>query len=954
MALQLRDGGVGPDVSGGALEVRQHRGGQQSRGDTHRGPPLRVTNPERFAAFMAQCAAFNERKLEEEDARERARAAQTGERYRTRAERAAAAAEEQQQRRPDGDKASGEAGGVTCRFDAAEDYYLTIGVSSTASRKEIRRAYKRCALKWHPDKQSPDAAVEVLEAAEAAFKLLSRAAQILLDPVTRAAYDLARGGNSKSASGSGAASAAAPRSHAASKSRVQRIRIDLPLPLHSYMTGGCFAVAVPGDAGTSEDVRVDVQLGARAGDEIEVKGIVITLRDVPDPAFKRIGLKDLLCASPPLALPRAGDLFWAQTVCGPCSDASRSGFVCVSLLQPWLAGDATLPVIVPRLGLPDPKAPHFEPPGNLIVHLPLHPSGEQKTRRLLLAPQFSRLGAIVLAGSSAPTEKIASAVSALPLRSQGLKQRCVCIVLGGAGGHDASADEQRVRDSAAVACPGACCTLITAPLHMAHNSLAMLQDDWACLCALDPRLAPDVVIVALARQLVDFSDTNADPPHRLPSWPTLPPHRSATQRLPGRVRFAVVHGSAVAVRAYPSLEGDVIGRRAPAACVIADARFKDWIRVVADNDDPTLSTSPSGEAWMLTQHPHLGQLLMSLPQPDNSAAPTLHRVLPRGGVPTHMRVCHEPVVAVRASPLLDGHIISSRRANDVVSVLGVHHGWARVVVPHPPRGFPPFGWMMVAHQTLGQLLAPLQGDSADSDSSSEDDVDDHDWVAVSGLSQPSSACSSCADLTLVDKPCPGPDDVARAAADCGLLSALQALRCTGTHIVLYGGGALHLCGVPPGGAPTEGLMKQSIVRESDEQHLWHSLSDATASWIVHVTGLGLSRTNVVTLTDAWQGDAPACNTKQMLDAAAAAAAASEAISRRRSVLDALARAGVEQTSAGEDASIDVFGRLRAGCAASGCSGYARPIIPNAGPNAKLLLVCAVCGGEATEHEEVAM
>jgi len=149
-------------------------------------------------------------------------------------------------------------------------------------------------------------------------------------------------------------------------------------------------------------------------------------------------------------------------------------------------------------------------------------------------------------------------------------------------------------------------------------------------------------------------------------------------------------------------------------------------------------------------------------------------------------------------------------------------------------------------------------------------------------------------------------------------------------------------------------MKQSIVRESDEQHLWHSLSDATASWHVHVTGLGLSRTNVVTLTDAWQGDAPACNTKQMLDAAAAAAAASEAISRRRSVLDALARAGVEQTSAGEDASIDVFGRLRAGCAASGCSGYARPIIPNAGPNAKLLLVCAVCGGEATEHEEVAM
>lgn len=64
-----------------------------------------------------------------------------------------------------------------------KDYYKTLGVSRTASGKEIKAAYRRLARKYHPDMNPGD------KQAEARFKELNEANEVLSDPGKRARYD---------------------------------------------------------------------------------------------------------------------------------------------------------------------------------------------------------------------------------------------------------------------------------------------------------------------------------------------------------------------------------------------------------------------------------------------------------------------------------------------------------------------------------------------------------------------------------------------------------------------------------------------------------------------------------------------------------------------------------------------------------------------------------------------
>ena len=82
---------------------------------------------------------------------------------------------------------------------AKQDFYELLGVAKDATPQEMKKAYRRLAMKYHPDRNPDD------KAAEEKFKDISEAYEILTDDQKRAAYDqLGHAAFEQSAGGGGA------------------------------------------------------------------------------------------------------------------------------------------------------------------------------------------------------------------------------------------------------------------------------------------------------------------------------------------------------------------------------------------------------------------------------------------------------------------------------------------------------------------------------------------------------------------------------------------------------------------------------------------------------------------------------------------------------------------------------------------------------------------------------
>ena len=77
---------------------------------------------------------------------------------------------------------------ISKKSDDENDYYKILGVKKEATDAEIKKAYRKLALKWHPDKNPNNR-----EEAEEKFKKINEAYSVLSDKDKRRQYD--RGGD---------------------------------------------------------------------------------------------------------------------------------------------------------------------------------------------------------------------------------------------------------------------------------------------------------------------------------------------------------------------------------------------------------------------------------------------------------------------------------------------------------------------------------------------------------------------------------------------------------------------------------------------------------------------------------------------------------------------------------------------------------------------------------------
>jgi curved DNA-binding protein len=220
---------------------------------------------------------------------------------------------------------------------AEMDYYQSLGVSREAAPEEIKKAYRKLALKYHPDKAKGDKKL-----AEEKFKQISEAYAVLSNPEKRKEYDqfgsqvfrqkfsqedifkgfdfsdmfdvgLSEGIFSRLFGSRGGGRARQPRTRVfhyggqegfgaqAPPMKGQDLQVEVPITLHEMAFGTEKVVAVPKN-GQMEKISVKIPPGSLPGKRLRVSGkgvaspmggapgdLYVKLKELEHPVFKREG-----------------------------------------------------------------------------------------------------------------------------------------------------------------------------------------------------------------------------------------------------------------------------------------------------------------------------------------------------------------------------------------------------------------------------------------------------------------------------------------------------------------------------------------------------------------------------------------------------------------------------------------------------------------------------------------
>jgi molecular chaperone DnaJ len=261
------------------------------------------------------------------------------------------------------------------------DYYKVLGVGSTATPEEIKKAFRTLALKYHPDRNPGDLT------AEEKFKELAGAYKVLSDGERRREYDDAV---ARSASAGPAPRERAGRGGAAFEAEGESMSVDEILRRFGGIFGGEFGEGLRRSRGTARsghdaevDLAVDFRTAALGGKvSVSLSGAV-TCEKCGGRGASGDHRPCSTCSGSGRVTAPAPDKGQFFTVTRPCSDCRGTG-VDPAGACPACRGDGTiertrtLKIAVPA-GSGDGSVLRLEklggagrgggPPGDLLVHL---------------------------------------------------------------------------------------------------------------------------------------------------------------------------------------------------------------------------------------------------------------------------------------------------------------------------------------------------------------------------------------------------------------------------------------------------------------------------------------------------------------------------------------------------------------------------------------------------------